>query len=117
VTIAKETWATDILRERSYVWLLGSRLLILMGGASLLNFILISYLPDGLGLTREETSGVFILMLAIASVVSLLAIVPAARISDRIGRKPVIYACTAIGARMSRSTASSTRSRPASNIA
>jgi MFS family permease len=98
VAIAKETWATDILRERSYVWLLASRLLILMGGASLLNFILLSYLPDGLGLTREETSGVFILMLAIASVVSLLAIVPAARISDRIGRKPVIYACTAIGA-------------------
>ncbi|MEA2545023.1 MAG: hypothetical protein QOI09_296 [Chloroflexota bacterium] len=98
IAIAKETWATDILRERSYVWLLASRLLILMGGASLLNFILLSYLPDGLGLTREETSGVFILMLAIASVVSLLAIVPAARISDRIGRKPVIYACTAIGA-------------------
>jgi MFS family permease len=98
LTIAKETWATDILRERSYVWLLASRLLILMGGASLLNFILIAYLPDGLGLTREETSGVFILMLAIASVVSLISIVPAARISDRIGRKPVIYACTAIGA-------------------
>ena len=98
LSIAKETWGTDILRERSYVWLLASRLLILMGGASLLNFILISYLPDGLGLTREETSGVFILMLAIASVASLLSIVPAARISDRIGRKPVIYACTAIGA-------------------
>jgi MFS family permease len=97
-SIAKETWGTDILRERSYVWLLASRLLILMGGASLLNFILLSYLPDGLGLTREETSGVFILMLAIASVASLLSIVPAARISDRIGRKPVIYACTGIGA-------------------
>ena len=98
LSIAKETWGTDILRERSYVWLLASRLLILMGGASLLNFILVSYLPDGLGLSRAETSGVFILMLAIASVVSLVAIVPASRISDRIGRKPVIYACTAIGA-------------------
>jgi MFS family permease len=98
LSIAKETWGTDILRERSYVWLLASRLLILMGGASLLNFILVSYLPDGLGLSRAETSGVFILMLAIASVVSLIAIVPASRISDRIGRKPVIYACTAIGA-------------------
>jgi MFS family permease len=98
LSIAKETWGTDILRERSYVWLLASRLLILMGGASLLNFILVSYLPDGLGLSRSETSGVFILMLAIASVVSLVAIVPASRISDRIGRKPVIYACTAIGA-------------------
>jgi MFS family permease len=98
LSIARETWATDILRERSYVWLLASRLLILMGGASLLNFVLIAYLPDALGLSREETSGVFILMLAIASVVSLLSIVPASRLSDRIGRKPVIYACTAIGA-------------------
>jgi MFS family permease len=31
-------------------------------------------------------------------VVSLLAIVPASRLSDRYGRKPVIYVCTALGA-------------------
>src|SRR5262249_59851370 len=33
-----------------------------------------------------------------ATVVSLLAIVPASRLSDRYGRKPVIYVCTALGA-------------------
>ena len=37
-------------------------------------------------------------MLAAATILSLLAIVPASRLSDRIGRKPVIYACTALGA-------------------
>ena len=33
LSIAAETWGTDILRERSYIWLLASRLFILMGGA------------------------------------------------------------------------------------
>jgi MFS family permease len=37
-------------------------------------------------------------MLLAAVGVSLLAIVPASRLSDRYGRKPVIYVCTALGA-------------------
>jgi MFS family permease len=98
LAIAAETWGTDILRERSYLWLLASRLLILMGGASVLNFILVAYLPDALRLPKEDQGTIFTIMLAIASVISLVAIVPAARLSDRIGRKPVIYGCTAIGA-------------------
>jgi Na+/melibiose symporter-like transporter len=98
LAVARDTWATDILRERSYLWLLASRLLILMGGASVLNFILVAYLPDALGLSKDEQGTIFIVMLAIASLISLLALVPAARLSDRIGRKPVIYGCTAIGA-------------------
>jgi MFS family permease len=97
-SIAAETWGTDILRERSYIWLLISRLFILMGGAALLNFMLSNYLPDTHGLTEEQTGAAFIPMLGLATIMSLLAIVPASRLSDRIGRKPVIYACSAIGA-------------------
>jgi MFS family permease len=96
-SIAAETWGTDILQERSYVWLLGSRLFILMGGAALLNFIYL-YLPDSQGLTQAESGGAFLYMLLAATVVSLVAIVPASRLSDRIGRKPVIYGCTLLGA-------------------
>jgi len=96
-SIAAETWGTDILREKSYVWLLGSRLFILMGGAALLNFIYL-YLPDSLGLTQAESGSAFLMMLLAATFVSLLAIVPASRLSDRIGRKPVIYGCTVLGA-------------------
>jgi MFS family permease len=96
-SIAKETWGTDILREKSYLWLLASRLFILMGGASVLNFINL-YLPDSHGLTQEETGSAFLVMLLAATIVSLLSIVPASRLSDRYGRKPVIYVCTAIGA-------------------
>jgi MFS family permease len=98
LSIAAETWGMDILRERSYLWLLASRLFILMGGASVLNFVLSNYLPDSHGLTQAESGGAFLVMLAVATFVSLLSIVPASRLSDRIGRKPVIYACTAIGA-------------------
>jgi MFS family permease len=96
-SIAAETWGTDILREKSYVWLLASRLFILMGGAALLNFIYL-YLPDSLGLTQAESGSAFLMMLLAATAVSLLAIVPASRLSDRIGRKPVIYGCTVLGA-------------------
>ena len=95
--IAAETWGTDILREKSYLWLLASRLFILMGGAAVLNFVNL-YLPDSHGLTQSQTGSAFLVMLLAATVVSLIAIVPASRLSDRYGRKPVIYVCTAIGA-------------------
>ena len=97
LAIAAETWGTDILREKSYLWLLASRLFILMGGAAVLNFIFL-YLADSHGLTQSQAGGAFLNMLAAATVASLLSIVPASRLSDRFGRKPVIYVCTALGA-------------------
>ena len=33
--VAREAWGTDILHERSYLWLLGSRLFFLMAGTTL----------------------------------------------------------------------------------
>jgi MFS family permease len=97
LAVAAQTWSLDILRERSYIWLLASRLFILMGGASVLNFVFL-YLADSHGFTREQTAGPFLMMLGAATIASLLSIVPASRLSDRIGRKPVIYGCTALGA-------------------
>lgn len=96
LSIAAETWGTDILRERSYIWLLASRLFILMGGAAVLNFVFL-YLSDTHRLTQEQSGGAFLQMLGAAFIASLLSIVPASRLSDRIGRKPVIYGCTALG--------------------
>jgi MFS family permease len=96
-SIAAETWGTDILREKSYLWLLASRLFILMGGAAVLNFVFL-YLADAQGLTKEQSGGAFLNMLIAATLVSLLAIIPASRLSDRYGRKPVIYVCTGLGA-------------------
>ncbi|HEU5202896.1 MAG TPA: MFS transporter [Candidatus Limnocylindrales bacterium] len=94
--IAAETWGTDILKERSYVWLLISRLFILMGGASLVNFLLF-YLPRSLGIAESDIDSAVLQLLAAATLAAVLSIIPASRLSDRIGRKPVIWGCTAIG--------------------
>jgi MFS family permease len=67
-----------------------------MGGASVLNFVYL-YLADAHGLTEEQTGGAFLQMLAATTLLAIIAIVPASRLSDRIGRKPVIYGCTALG--------------------
>jgi MFS family permease len=96
VQIAAETWGTDILKERSYVWLLISRLFILMGGASLVNFV-IFYLGRSLGIPEADVDGAILQLLAAATLAALLSIIPASRLSDRIGRKPVIWGCTAFG--------------------
>lgn len=97
LAIAAQTWGLDILRERSYLWLLASRLFILMGGAAVLNFVFL-YLKQAQGLTEAQSGEAFLYMLGAATVVSLLSIIPASRLSDRVGRKPVIYVCTALGA-------------------
>src|SRR5687768_2980361 len=94
--IAAETWGTDILQERSYVWLVASRLLVLTGGAMLVNFV-IFYLSQTHGLDQSQTGGVQLTLLAVVAIADMFAVVPAARISDRIGRKPVIYVSCAIG--------------------
>jgi MFS family permease len=95
-TIAREAWATDILRERSYVWLLVSRLLFLGGGALLANFVLI-FLGRALGLAQDEANRTQILVLVAVVAANLIAVIPASRISDRIGRKPVIWLACGIG--------------------
>jgi len=94
--IAKTAWGTDILRERSYVWLVASRLFFLMGGAMLVNLV-ITYLKQSHGQTVEQANGTNLVILVIVVIANLLAIVPSARVSDRIGRKPVIYASCLVG--------------------
>jgi MFS family permease len=84
-SVAGETWATDILRERSYVWLVASRLFFLMGGAMLVNLI-ITYLKQSHGLDENAANGTNFVLLILVVLGNLVAIVPAARISDRIGR-------------------------------
>ena len=97
VEIAKTAWGTDILRERSYVWLVVSRLFFLMGGSMLVNFV-ITYLKQTHNLSKEDANGTNVVILVIIVIANLIAIVPSARISDRIGRKPVIYASCVVGA-------------------
>ena len=94
--IVREVWGTDVLKERSYVWLLASRFFFLMGGAVLVNLIL-TYLKQTHGLDEDAANSTNLVMLVTIVVANVLAIVPSARLSDRIGRKPVIYASCVIG--------------------
>jgi MFS family permease len=96
LSVAGETWGADILRERSYVWLLTSRFFFLMGGAVLVN-LLLTYLKQTHALGVEAANGANLVALVLIVLGNLVAIVPSARISDRIGRKPVIYTSCAIG--------------------
>jgi MFS family permease len=94
--IAREVWGTDVLKERSYVWLLASRFFFLMGGAVLVNLIL-TYLKQTHGLNEEAANTTNLVMLVTIVLANVLAIIPSARLSDRIGRKPVIYGSCVIG--------------------
>jgi MFS family permease len=94
--IGLEAWGTDILRERSFVWLVGSRWFVLMGMTMLTNFA-IYYFVQSYGMKQEDTGTPMLGVLAATVVGNLVAVLPAARASDRIGRKPVIYAACAVG--------------------
>ncbi|MEX1171438.1 MAG: MFS transporter [Chloroflexota bacterium] len=97
VSVAKEAWGTDILKERSFLFLVASRLAVLMAGGALTN-LAIFYLSRSQGMTQEEAGGSFTLLVGLVAIGTLITIVPAARISDRVGRKKVIYVSCAVGA-------------------
>jgi MFS family permease len=97
IDIARETWGTDILRERSYVWLVASRLFFMMAGGILFAYVVI-YLKNVFGYDESGAGAVNGAMLVVVAVGNLIAVVPASRLSDRIGRKPVIYLACLVGA-------------------
>jgi MFS family permease len=96
-SIAAEAWGTDILRERSFIWLVASRLAILMGG-SVLTSLAVFYLARTMALNEHDSGIVFIPLVALVALGTVASVVPAARISDRVGRKRVIWASCAISA-------------------
>jgi MFS family permease len=67
-----------------------------MAGAMLVNFV-ITYLKQSHALDEAAANSANLVLLVLVVLGNVVAIVPSARISDRIGRKPVIYASCAIG--------------------
>ena len=97
LAIAREAWSADILRERNFVLIVVSRLLILMGGTMLINFSTL-YLTRTFGLRLDETFGPNMAILVAVIAGNLVAVIPAGRIGDRVGRKPVVWAACAMAA-------------------
>jgi MFS family permease len=96
-SIAAEAWGTDVLRERSFLFLVGSRLAVLMAGGVLTNLALF-YLARSLEMDQEGAGTSFNVMVGLVALGTVITVIPAARLSDRIGRKKVIYISCGIGA-------------------
>ena len=94
--IARSAWATDILQERSFVFLVLSRLMFFAGINTLLAWFVIFL--DRTVLVAPSEQGIFYpLTQVVVAVVTAGATLPSARISDRVGRKPVIYVACLLG--------------------
>ncbi|MGH2357844.1 MAG: MFS transporter [Candidatus Limnocylindria bacterium] len=93
---ARSAWGTDILAERDFVWVMVSRLLVLTGLVTLQAFA-VFFLENVHGMTPDEALGAAFPILIVTAVAALIAAVPGGQISNRIGRKPVLYTAIAVG--------------------
>jgi MFS family permease len=96
-SIGLSAWGTDILREKSFLNLVISRLMFLAGLNALIGFFAI-FLTRTFGFTDSDKALWVPVTQIVVAVVTVAATIPSARVSDRIGRKPVIYAACALGA-------------------
>jgi MFS family permease len=104
-SVAAVTLGTFQINPRQYhdfLWLMGSRLFILMGIAGTETFAFFFFkdvfYPGGgtavINLANQATT----YMLAIITALTLLVTYPAARLSDRVGRRPLVAACGVLAA-------------------
>jgi MFS family permease len=94
--IARSAWGTDILRERNVLWLLLVRLLFL--GAIASTSFGLSYFGRAHGLNADDSAGTLLIATIIVGVTTAAAAVPGGRLSDRYGRKPMIYLACVVAA-------------------
>ncbi len=95
--VAGSAWGLDILRQRSFLWLLGSRFFFLMAGGVLMKLSLF-YVARSLSQPQAEAATLVSVISVVVVAFTAIAIFPSARISDRIGRKPVIWVACGVGA-------------------
>ena len=89
--IAREAWGLDVLNEPSFLRMTVVRFLFLLGTGIFVNTSA-WYLRDSLGQTETDRTTWGIVALGALGVATLMAAIPAARLSDRLGRKPLIWA-------------------------
>lgn len=92
--VARSAWGTDILRQSSVLWLLAVRLLFL--GAYAATSLALPYFERAHGMTEGDASTTVFIGTAIVGVMTALSALPGARLSDRFGRKPVIWVAALI---------------------
>ena len=92
--IALSAWGRDILQQRSVLWLLLVRLLFL--GAYNATLIAIGYFRRSHGLSDADADATVFAATAIVGVSTAIAALPGGRLSDRFGRRPVIWVAALI---------------------
>jgi MFS family permease len=97
IAVVREAWGSDILRQRNFLLIVASRLLILMGGTMLINFSPL-FLMRTLGIEQHATFAPNLMLIAAVVVGNAIAVIPAGRIGDRIGRRPVVWAACLMAA-------------------
>jgi MFS family permease len=93
--VATSAWGTDILAERNVLWLLLVRLLFL--GAVNATTLALFYFERTHGKSEVDAGGLVFLGTLVVGITTAAAAFPGARLSDRFGRKPMIWAACAIG--------------------
>jgi MFS family permease len=85
-----------------FTWLLVSRLLALMGITGLTDFALLyikaTYYPGSGSAIANRASGATSILLAVVVLVAIVVTLPAARLSQRVGRKALVRAAAWLGA-------------------
>jgi len=89
---------TAPLRVRPFLWLMASRLLILMGIVGIQTFLYFYFSNVFFHGDASKVGTAFSTTLGSAIVVAVLVSLPAARLSDRVGRRPLICASGLLGA-------------------
>jgi MFS family permease len=80
------------LRYPSFLWLMGSRLLILMGLVGVQSFVFFYFSNVFFHNDRKDTITASYTLLGLVIIAAFLVSWPAARASDRFGRRPFIFA-------------------------
>ena len=94
--IARSAWGTDILREANVLWLLAVRLFFL--GAIASTGLVIAYFRSAHDMSADDASSMLFIGTAIVGAMTALAALPSGRLSDRFGRKPMIYVACVVAA-------------------
>lgn len=86
------------LKHRDFMWLMASRLLILMGVGGLQNFSFFYFDNVFFQGDRRATAAAATTLIGLVILVATLVTWPASRLSDRTGRRPVIFVAGLLGA-------------------
>ena len=92
------TFSLDLRRYRDFGWLMASRLLILMGVVGLQSFAFFYFSDVYFAGDRKQTTVATSVLLGLVVLVGLLVTWPAAKLSDRVGRKRIVFGGALIGA-------------------